>query len=295
MIPNKKLNINKKYNIYDVLPIVGVKRSKISSKSDTIICDDETWFDDYFTIKNIDENTIAIGEPRYWQRNYSYLILGDKYALLFDCGTGYEDISEVVKSLTSLPIILMISHYHFDHVGNIDKFDNIWLGYNQIERQVLLIDNRIKPTRKSHLGIVEGLKSKEFGFNKILCDSEFIDIGGLEIQVLYAGGHDPESIVLYDRTNNRLFAGDYLMKGAIITHNFVMPTASLEDYKKSIKNIYKSIKANTDICIAHPLTLNEKNLKGHDVYDLYITLSKIEKNNVIPKKKIVNNNLYIIY
>ena len=33
------------------------------------------WFDDYYTIQKIDERTFAIGEPRYYQLNFNYLIL----------------------------------------------------------------------------------------------------------------------------------------------------------------------------------------------------------------------------
>ena len=63
-----------------------------------------TWFDDYYTIQKIDERTFAIGEPRYYQLNFNYLILGDSRAIIFDAGTGQRDIRRVVESLTNLPI-----------------------------------------------------------------------------------------------------------------------------------------------------------------------------------------------
>ena len=31
------------------------------------------WIDDYYVVEAIDATTIAIGEPRYYQGNYSYL------------------------------------------------------------------------------------------------------------------------------------------------------------------------------------------------------------------------------
>ena len=49
------------------------------------------WTDDYFVVEEIDPTTLAIGEPRYYQGNYSYLIIGRERAVLFDAGTGTRE------------------------------------------------------------------------------------------------------------------------------------------------------------------------------------------------------------
>src|SRR5690348_3432688 len=82
-------------------------------------------FDDYFVVQDLGAGTFAIGEPRYYQQNYSYLIIGTKRALMFDSGSGTRDIGKVVKSLTSLPVTVMVSHLHFHRFGGIGPFDHV--------------------------------------------------------------------------------------------------------------------------------------------------------------------------
>lgn len=77
-----------------------------------------TWFDDHFTMEKLAPDTYAIGEPRYYQENFNYLLVGDNRAMLFDAGPGVRGIIPVVKSITDLPIVFLPSHFHYDHVGN---------------------------------------------------------------------------------------------------------------------------------------------------------------------------------
>src|SRR5260370_29667298 len=76
----------------------------------------------WFHVYSLDERTYAISEPKYWQQNVSYLLLGTRQALLFDTGPGLYSIRRVVASLTSLPLLVIPSHLHFDHVGDVHEF-----------------------------------------------------------------------------------------------------------------------------------------------------------------------------
>src|SRR5580698_1483188 len=82
---------------------------------------------DWFHVYPIDPQTYAISEPKYWQENVSYLLIGTRRALLFDTGPGIYSIREQVRRLTNLPVIAIPSHLHFDHVGDLEEFADVRL------------------------------------------------------------------------------------------------------------------------------------------------------------------------
>ena len=46
---------------------------------------------------------------------HCYLLIGEEKALLIDCGYGYEDIHPIIQSITTLPVILAVTHGDPDH------------------------------------------------------------------------------------------------------------------------------------------------------------------------------------
>ena len=80
---------------------------------------------DWFKVYMVGQNVYAIAEPYNFQEVISYLILGSERALLFDSGMGLDSISIVVDELTDLPVTVLNSDTHYDHMGGNHEFDNI--------------------------------------------------------------------------------------------------------------------------------------------------------------------------
>ena len=80
---------------------------------------------DWFTVEKIDEDTYAISEYQHWEETHCYLLCGTKRALLIDTGLGVANIKEVVDKLTMLPIFVVTTHVHWDHIGGHQYFENI--------------------------------------------------------------------------------------------------------------------------------------------------------------------------
>ena len=82
--------------------------------------------DPWFEVYRIRPGVIAIYEPHQSEEVICYLILGTKRAVLFDTGMGISNIRAVVESLTTLPVTVVNSHTHNDHVGDNWRFSDIY-------------------------------------------------------------------------------------------------------------------------------------------------------------------------
>ncbi len=80
---------------------------------------------DWFTIEKIDNNTYAISEYGHWEKMHSYLLIGKTYALLIDTGLGIGNIKKEVDLLTDLPVKVVTTHVHWDHIGGHSLFGDI--------------------------------------------------------------------------------------------------------------------------------------------------------------------------
>jgi len=191
------------------------------------------WFDDYYAVAQIGDGAYAIGEPRYGQCNFSYLIVGSQRALLFDTGPGIRDITKVVKALTALPIIALPSHLHFDHVGNLPRFREVALPDLPALRAQMR-DGRFNLGLYQFLGFVEGFRRPTFPVTRWIPTDSDIDLGGRSLELISVPGHTPDSVVLLDRQSNRLFAGDFIYPSNIYAF---LPGANLVDYAASARRI----------------------------------------------------------
>ena len=205
------------------------------------------WFDDYFVVETVDPSTFAIGEPRYYQGNYSYLILGEKRAVLFDAGTGFRNIVPVVRSLTNLPVTVIASHLHFDHVGALGRFDKTAM-VDEPALRARVRDSRLTLRRYEFLGFADRLPIPTFRVDEWWAPDSTVDLGGRRLRVLATPGHTPTSVSLYDEDRRQLFAGDFIYPGELYAF---LPGASRSAYLATTKRLLSGIDPATRIFAAH--------------------------------------------
>ncbi|MBZ5497054.1 MAG: MBL fold metallo-hydrolase [Acidobacteriia bacterium] len=204
--------------------------------------------DHWFEVYRIRPGVFAIYEPHQYEEVISYLIVGSQRALLFDTGMGMGDLRKIVTQLTRLPIIVLNSHTHFDHIGDNWQFQTI-LGVNisytrhnaggatHEQLRDAVIPERfcgdLPPGFKP-----EGYAIPPFKISSYVKEGEVLDLGDRKVEVLLTPGHAPDALCLLDRKNRLLFTGDTFYAGPIFLY---IPDTDVTAYGRSIEKLAKLV------------------------------------------------------
>lgn len=167
----------------------------------------------------IAKDTFAINE---FGMATCFLLMGREKGLVFDAGCGMYNIREVVDELCDLPYEVVISHSHGDHVGSIDKWDEIWLhpdDWDALDPKNLEANKKMLssyPGMMAAYGTFEAydVKPEQIRFPEKcpkllpLEDGQIFDLGGRKVEVVHTPGHTAGEVALIDPNTRILFSGD---------------------------------------------------------------------------------------
>ncbi|GAB4403305.1 MAG: hypothetical protein Kow00123_14280 [Anaerolineales bacterium] len=147
---------------------------------------------------------------------HAYLVQGETWAVLVDSGFGIGDIGEVVRGLTDLPILVVNTHAHLDHVGGNAHFDTVFMHRRESLAEVAEAARRFREMATQDdfpVPFPEGFAVEHYAPQvpeptHRLAGGEMIDLGSRVLEVLPTPGHTAGSICLLDEGNRLLFAGD---------------------------------------------------------------------------------------
>lgn len=225
--------------------------------------------DPWFEVYRVAPSTYAIYEPRQAEETISYLIVGDRQALLFDTGMGISDLKKVVGELTRVPVIVLNSHTHNDHVGDNWQFENVYGMDTDFTRQNAR-GSRDDAQAELEAGQICGslpagfdVKSyatKPWKITRYVHSGEIIDLGGRKLEIIATPGHTPDAISLLDRDTGLLFTGDTYYPARIWLFR---PETDLDAYDASIKRLsalapqVKTVLGAHNIPVADPSVLSQ--------------------------------------
>jgi glyoxylase-like metal-dependent hydrolase (beta-lactamase superfamily II) len=200
--------------------------------------------DDWFDVHAVEPGVFALVESRQQQEVISWLVVGTTRALLFDTGMGMRPLRPVVARLTTLPVTVLNSHTHLDHVGGNAEFSDV--------RAMDTAFTRASMRGKTHAQVADEAApaalcgNTSVGFDTTtyhirpwtsasgLRPGDTFELGGRTVEVIAAPGHTPDAIALHDRAAGLLWTGDTFYAGPIW---LFMPETDLDAYLATITKL----------------------------------------------------------
>jgi glyoxylase-like metal-dependent hydrolase (beta-lactamase superfamily II) len=199
---------------------------------------------DNFTVYKIRSNIFLIRERACFEDINCYLFIGEDKVLLFDTGLGLGNIKELILNLTELPIVVLNSHSHYDHIGGNYLFDSI-VGVNTDFSNI----NDEGMTHEALLSFYKNAYSWSNNYvscmppnyfihpfikDKFVNDKDKIELGELTLEIIRTPGHTPDGLCLFDKRDSILFSGDLIYKGALFLH---LPESDFTEFTNSIEKL----------------------------------------------------------
>ncbi len=216
--------------------------------------------DDWFTAEKIDSDTYAISEYKHWEETHCYLLCGTDNAVLIDTGLGVSDIKKVVTDLTLLPVTVVTTHVHWDHIGGHKYFDNI--AVHEAEREWLSDQFPIPLQAVKHNLICKPCEfPKEFVIDDyqlyrgtpdiVFRDGDSFDLGNRQLTVIHTPGHSPGHCCFYEADRQYLYSGDLIYKGCL---DAFYPTTNPKQFCQSVRKI-RALKIKRILPAHHQLSI----------------------------------------
>jgi len=230
-----------------------------------------TWFE----VSELEPGVHLVSEPGHVN---SWLIQGSKSALLFDTGLGVANIREVAEEITPQKLLVVNSHYHFDHTGGNRYFEEFAIhrigadlvarpsppelarGYMEYTKRLLAAWGPYRQADDLYFHLLTAermIRQLPTGFDpadyrivptvptRLLEDGDVLDLGDRKLKVLHTPGHSPDCICLLDEANGLLFGGDTINTGPIYAQladsnleQFAQSTARLADTASDFRRVF---------------------------------------------------------
>lgn len=170
-----------------------------------------------------------------------YLVAGSERALLIDTGFGLSNLAELVASLTPLPVTVVITHGHIDHVSGagqfpevlIDPADAAWVPADQVTMRRNMLPRLQESTLPADFSPEAWINASAPVLRPLAEDAVF-ELGGRTLKVISTPGHTPGSVCLLT-DDGLLFTGDTIVEKTILL--YLPQSQTLRTYISSLERL----------------------------------------------------------
>ena len=216
----------------------------------------------WFEFSHMDNEITRIWEPYVdvLIRSNIWYVQGSEKNMLVDSGLGILSMRSAAKELFEDPIITVVTHTHYDHVGGLHEFQE--RAVHTAEADDLRNPNEFASLYAEGIGDSMVQKAREVGYEvpdmlltalpfdnynpkvyrvisapatTLVEEGDVIDLGDRHFEVLHLPGHSPGSIGLWEESTGVLFCGDVIYEDARLFDN--LPGSNVEDYIETMKRL----------------------------------------------------------
>lgn len=151
-----------------------------------------------------------------------------KTAVVIDSGENYKKVKQVAFDNGFTIKHILLTHCHFDHAGNVKKFQ---------DEGVLIYASRkdsLKLLNDDNLGSRFGRNVEKCNVDYMFDDGEILSLESISIKVIATPGHTDGSVSFV--VGDLLFTGDTLFYECVGRTDFV--TGSSDDLVKSVEALF---------------------------------------------------------
>ncbi|MBQ3193027.1 MAG: MBL fold metallo-hydrolase [Oscillospiraceae bacterium] len=224
----------------------------------------------------------------------AFLVEGTEKAALIDTGCGIGNLAQIVRELTQKPLIILMTHGHFDHDGGVKQFPGVPVYLHEADGQLMhktvammqkmMGTADLNKMRSLYITTRGPVRCPELDVNELLKlvpdepsdpiyewlpmeDGMTFDLGERVLKVIHTPGHTPGEVSILDETSRTLFSGDTANVGIILMRQPNNGTALIEECNRTMGKLWSMEVCYDRLGVGHDaVTISKQIIK--DYYDL---------------------------
>jgi glyoxylase-like metal-dependent hydrolase (beta-lactamase superfamily II) len=181
--------------------------------------------EDWFQVTEFPDRVFRLREPALGPLHAAnlWLLVADDGALLIDAGVGVAPLAPVIRAITDRPIVCLLTHTHYDHIGGAHEFRD--RRVHALEAATLA-----NPTAEATqwggwltADDFSRFPAPDYDFSGyaiapapasgLVAEGSRVEFGGRHVTLLHAPGHSPGLVCVLEEATGALFTSDALYDG----------------------------------------------------------------------------------